>query len=308
MDMLGDTGQALRSYIHQCEGPVELGASYLLVFGALQVLYVQQDAAFWLCQALGAPRDVAQFRQPGKWISAAGNERLAEVRKLRNSSIGHPVNRDNAPEADRGSYFIVQMSLGPTGFQLMTRNDAGRGRRVNVPVLGLVESQVKVLNGVMRKALVDIGRAERSHKRGFSGEKFAATWDALNYPVEKMHEAVQDRELRSLGTYGVNAIRAAMGKCRDELQSRDEPFGEGLKLLYSQLDGALGRLTRLFDGGDEDEELAGMLVVFAADRIDELASRARELDDEYTVDQTKRDSAARARVARKRAIGEVPRR
>ena len=33
MDMLGDTGQALRSYIHQCERPVELGLSYVLVFG-----------------------------------------------------------------------------------------------------------------------------------------------------------------------------------------------------------------------------------------------------------------------------------
>ena len=104
MDMLGDTGQALRSYIHQCEGPVDIGSSYLLVSGALQVLYVQQDAAFWLCEALGAPRAVAQFSRPETWIRAAGNEYLAEVRDLRNSSVGHPVNRSQAPPAEQGSY------------------------------------------------------------------------------------------------------------------------------------------------------------------------------------------------------------
>jgi hypothetical protein len=37
---------------------------------------------------------------------------------LRNSSIGHPVWRNKGPESERGSYFIIQMSLSTSGFQL----------------------------------------------------------------------------------------------------------------------------------------------------------------------------------------------
>lgn len=99
--------------------------------------------------------------------------------------------------------------------------------------------------------------------------------------------------------YGVDVIRRAMSDFREELKHRDEPFGDGLVHLYGQLEGALTRLTGFFEGSDEDGELARMLVVFVADRIEELASRARELDEDYAV-HPKPDSAPGA--ARKRTM------
>jgi len=307
MDMLADTGQALRSYIRQCEGPVDLGSSYLLVFGALQVLYVQQDAAFWLCQAIGAPRDVAQFSGPERWIRAEGNEHLAELRNLRNSSVGHPVNRSQAPATERGSYFIVQMSLAATGFQLVARNDVGRSRRAHVPVLGLVESQLKVLTRLIRKARAELVTAERSHKKKFVGHALAATWNSVNYAIEKMHESVEDAAFRPVGTYGVDVVRRAMSDFRQELEQRDEPFGDGLVDLYGQLDCALTRLTGFFEGNDEDMELARILAVFVADRREELASWARQLDEEYALHPKPGSAPGTARRRTRRAVRKEPR-
>lgn len=47
MDMIGDTAQALRSYAQLSRSDADLGTAYLVVFGAIQVLYVQQDAVFF---------------------------------------------------------------------------------------------------------------------------------------------------------------------------------------------------------------------------------------------------------------------
>jgi hypothetical protein len=88
MDMIDDTSQALRAYAELCNSDVDKGTAYLVVFGALQVLYVQQDAVFWLCKSLGFPQAIASRPSPDKWIHAHGNEQLSEVRNLRHSSVG----------------------------------------------------------------------------------------------------------------------------------------------------------------------------------------------------------------------------
>ena len=47
MDTIGDTAQALGTY-DEFEKTTDKGQAYLLAYGTLQTLYLQQDAVFWL--------------------------------------------------------------------------------------------------------------------------------------------------------------------------------------------------------------------------------------------------------------------
>lgn len=281
MDMIEDTAQALRAYLSAAAGESDHSTAYLLVFGALQVLYVQQDAAFWLCEALGVPRSVARLAGPEKWIHGPGNARLSEVRSLRNSSVGHPVWRNRGPEAERGSYFISQMSLTASGFQLSALNAAGDRTQTGVNIPALVSAQVQELEAVMTRALDEIRASEQAHRDRFSGQPLEQTFVGLSHPLEKMHQAVREGTARPLGMYGVDATRKAMSIFAERLAERGEPFGEDLELIYGQLDGALSRLADFYNRRDDDRELAGILATFVGDRIDELRNWARSMDEHY---------------------------
>ena len=76
MDMIGDTSQAVRAYAQLCTADVDKGTAYLVVFGALQVLYVQQDAVFWLCKSLGFPRAIREQTDTGQ-VDTQGRQRAA---------------------------------------------------------------------------------------------------------------------------------------------------------------------------------------------------------------------------------------
>jgi hypothetical protein len=281
MDMLGDTCQALDAYLSLCTHGANKATSYLIVFGALQVLYVQQDAAYWLCRSLGYARDVAAFGGPDKWIHSPGYERLSEVRNLRNSSIGHPVNREKGLAKDRGSYFIVQMSLGARGFQMMARGETGSTRWISVPVLELVIAQTTSLASVFRSTLREVDDADRAHRETFRGECLEAMFLALSHPLEKMHQAVSEHSFRPVGIYGVESVQRTMAEFRRALEQRNEPFGDDLEYRFGRLNGALSRLTDFYQGRADDVELADILATFVTDRIDELRTWAREVDDEY---------------------------
>lgn len=54
LDVIGDTELALEAYVKWERRP-EDGEKYLLVYGALQVMEVQQDAVKYICETLEVP-------------------------------------------------------------------------------------------------------------------------------------------------------------------------------------------------------------------------------------------------------------
>jgi hypothetical protein len=281
MDMITDTSQALRSYGQLCATDVDLGIKYLGVFGALQVLYVQQDAVFWLCKNLGFPTAVAAFSGPDKWIRAKGNEALCEVRNLRHSSVGHPVNRQKGAPDEIGSYFIVQGTLSLNGFQMVFADDAGQREFIDVPVFALVQTQIVQLEATLQTALDEIAMSEQQHRDTFKAQRLETIFTAIEYPIAKMHEAVCEVSFRPVGTHHVERVQNAMATFRAKLDERGEPFRADLQLIYDQLNVALPRLTDFYAARADDSPLADVLATFVRDRVDELREWARSMDESY---------------------------
>ena len=100
MDVVGDTCQALRSYSTRVPLPDhDKGAAYLLAYGVLHTLYLQQDAVYWWCKCLGV-KPVADFGDPGAW-SFVSNARVGASVGVSRSRLADWARRSKAP--DRGS-------------------------------------------------------------------------------------------------------------------------------------------------------------------------------------------------------------
>jgi hypothetical protein len=126
MDAIEDTQQAVEAFVANGDGKEKrpTGERYLRTYGVLQALAVQQDATKDLCDALSAT---------DLWDPSP----VEHVRDLRIASIGHPTLRRKARNRPQSSHFIVQISLGDRGFELMSFDSAGKmsSRRVSIPTL-----------------------------------------------------------------------------------------------------------------------------------------------------------------------------
>lgn len=198
--------------------------------------------------------------------------------------------RNRGPESERGSYFISQMSLSGSGFQLSASNAVGDRTYTTVNIPDLVRTQVQELEAVLKRALGEISEAERAHRDRFKGRPLELTFGGLSHPMEKVHQAVREATFRPVGMYGVEAVQKSMNVFRERLAERGEPFREDLELIYGQLNGAPSRLVDFYNR-DDDRELAGILVTFVGDRINELRDWARSLDEGYAPSPANADLA-----------------
>ena len=107
MDVMEDTETAIASY--RSSAPLQdIGSLYLLAYGLLQVLFVQQDAVKHATEAAG----LDDYEFP---------EDVLAIRDVRNRAIGHPTKREKRVTGGGKkleSFGIMQMSLSHEGFIL----------------------------------------------------------------------------------------------------------------------------------------------------------------------------------------------
>jgi len=154
LDTIGDTELAIDAY-NASENLDSHGAAYLIVYGVLQALFIQQDAVENLCQALV--------------ISYVRDQHIKEIREIRNDSAGHPTKRDDLKDRKNKkgvSYnFITRSSLTKSGFDLMTTypdNEIPLFRHISIP--SLIASQRKILRSVLSEVLKKLKSEEAEHR------------------------------------------------------------------------------------------------------------------------------------------------
>jgi hypothetical protein len=147
LDTIGDTELAIAAY-ETWENPDSQGTAYLVVYGALQALFIQQDAVENLCQAL----NIAYARDP----------LLDDIRELRNDSAGHPTKRGRGK--GRAYNFLSRSSLTIGGFDLMTTYPGDRPPLFrHVSILSLIVKQKEILQNVLTEVLDKLKEEEDGH-------------------------------------------------------------------------------------------------------------------------------------------------
>lgn len=120
----------------------------LAIYGLLQALVVQQDALCHLAEALQA-RPVRLNR----------HKRLAEIRNIRNWTVGHPTKVDR--HLVQSHHAIRRSNLGRGGFALFSAFDDGRTQYTYVPLPQLARLQRRVVTALLRDMLAELHQRDQ---------------------------------------------------------------------------------------------------------------------------------------------------
>lgn len=272
LDTLGDTEYAVAAY-GKATSTTDPGETYLLIYGILQVLFVQQDAAKDLAKALGVTFDEDHV--------------LRGIRTTRNLSIGHPT--DHSIKKQRSFNFIDRGTMSNAGFNLRTRFADGtppREQWVDVPAM--VERQREALCRLLSEVVAELAKREREHRMEFRSTRLQeAMPGVLDYYFEKMYQAVRDKT-PEFGAGHVHLVLEAVNELERLVKERDPARGwDSFVYEFDQIRYPLAELLDYFspDGSERLKAAdADIFISFAQARMHTLRTMAQEVDDEYTRD------------------------
>lgn len=273
LDLVGDTELALDSYLKQ-PSIEDTGLCYLQVYGALQLLQTQQDAAAHICDALS--------------IKARNSPKLPRIREIRSDSVAHPaVRRKNKGTK---SNFIVRSSLTQYGFTLMTVYSDGTPysqRHVSIPTLAA--QQRNDLRAVLEEIIAKMDEAEMKHRSEHQDDKLQGAFpDVLPYYFSKIFEAIHNSTYFPLGAMHADLVAECLTRFKQLLEKRGEwGIYESINYEFELLDYPLVELKSFFTSQSSSKLNAKDAYIFCAfirEKLKTAQQIAREIDEEYDSD------------------------
>jgi len=154
LDAIGDAEEGISSYM-EMDDPPDSGSRYIVLYGILQILFVEQDAVSAISKIFS--------------LNERQSEEIKEIREIRNYNIGHPVpNLENKPAC-----FISRSEMRLKRFKLMLcwPNKKTEFRAVNVP--NLIRRQQHALSTTLRAVIEKLREEEISHRQKFGKYKLS---------------------------------------------------------------------------------------------------------------------------------------
>lgn len=274
MDTIEDTEEALENFLKSDTNSSDEGRNYLRIYGALQALFVQQDAVKNLHDALKIPY--------------TEDKALDKIRNIRNDAAGHPTKRGNK----RAFNFINRSMLSSQGFQLITyyRTSSGNSKLdskhedINVP--DLIATQKSVFVDVLNNISKTLQKEEIEHRKRFAGRKLTDAFQHTSYLFQKVLEATISPDSPHVEPVGVHIdhILKSIEAFKTGLKERDEP-DDNFAYVYENLDYALQNIKAYFhasQGTHIHREDTYILADFAQRQVEMLEEIAQEIDERYS--------------------------
>ncbi|MFX0201940.1 MAG: hypothetical protein ACFFCW_38000 [Candidatus Hodarchaeota archaeon] len=279
LDVIGDSTLAIESYSTRSIES-EPGQMYLLVYGLMQALVLQQDAVRDMCEALGFKEDIRSYPL------------LFEIRRIRHDTAGHPTKTLATKNRFEAYHHISRITLRQDGFQLLSsyRNGSFETRDISIPKL--LNDQKKYVTRILRKIVRLLKTEITAHKKKFQKEKLVECFPHVwSYHASKLAEGTYKQgkwnamwafeSLRSLENM-LEVFREALARRGIDLDTYDS-----VKWLYDELEYSLSELRNFFEAVKEKKEsslnhrAAYIFTYYIRARIGELRKIAEEIDENY---------------------------
>ena len=268
LDTTQDTELGLDALLTKDFDDFDVGIKYLIVYGALQALFMQQEAVENLCKSLK--------------IQDTADPELNKILEIYNDSVGHPTKRG---EGNGEAFnFISRATLNFQGFQLMTTYaDETKTNFKDVNIPDLIKTQKNIFVGVLDNIIETLRREEMEHRKKFADQNLVSTFQNTTYPFEKIFDVIINPASghAQLADSYVDRILESIESFRNQLKKRGEPDES---YIYDYLDYSLQRLKVFFHNrnvGHINEKDAYILANFAQRQIQDLKAIAQQLDEEY---------------------------
>lgn len=268
LDLIGDTQYAIDAY-PQFKRVQDEGASYLIVYGILQTLMLQQEAV----KHIGSVLDI-KVKFP---------KELESIRVIRSNAAGHPMNhKENGASS---SCFIPRYSISPTDFELMTvysENKDINYRTVSIP--SLIEKQNKYLSGMLGQVITELEKHEIDHRNMHKDNKLVDIFpQSIDYHLRKIREATNNGDMFPIGATNVKIADDCVESFKKELLDRGEwGVSDPIDYHYELIKYPLNRLMAYFTENDNmNKKDAYIFASFVVDQFEILIDFAIEIDKKY---------------------------
>jgi hypothetical protein len=239
MDALLDASQAAASF-HLAIG-ANPGANLLACYGFLQAIYVQQDAVLNLCKALQL-----------KW-HPNDEERLSDIRNLRNRLCGHPASSDKeASRARPSSAIIPSRDITDTSFRGAIYYDDGF-QIVPISPRDLLQENEILLAKQLLKVEEEMDRLERLFRREQAGRLLSRHFgNGFEYLVQGLRYDVSDPARKPQAESHAQMIKEIMLELRNDIGTRG--------------------LDKVFNNAEFDRVLVGLELLEQKFSLDDLTA------------------------------------
>ncbi len=270
LDTLGDTELAIRAY-KQSHKPPTVADLYLLVYGVLQALFIQQDAVENLCQALV--------------IDYVPDKLLKDIRDIRNDSTGHPSKRGSGK--GHAYNFIGRSSLTKEGFDLMTTcPDNRRPLFRHISIESIIKNQRDVIQKVLTEVLRKLKAEEANHRAKYLDQKLEDIFPStLGHYFAKIGDAIDGSKPREFGAMHIHLVTEVIKAFKERLKEREilQAY-DSVVYLINLIEYPIQELTMYFTDATHNylnARSAHIFVFFIDKHIEELKSIAKEIDEDY---------------------------
>lgn len=202
LDVLEDSSGAVNYYI-ESTFPENVNGKYLFIYGLIQALFLQMDAANSIQKALTGSIIDFEKDYPDAY----------RVREMRNDVVGHPTNRKN-----KQSIYLVQVSLNKHGFYYVKDSSVSgtiKGESISVSVDKAIEEVNSCIKSVLEQTISALDEEFIEYINLHRGRKMREIFNELDYAREKV--LLEDS---SLSDWGYNAAKEMAKKCENEVIRR----------------------------------------------------------------------------------------
>lgn len=271
LDVIGDTELAIETYLSSPEASNH-GGQYLLIYGILQILFVQQDALQHIADALRFPY------KP--------RPELFDIRDIRHKTVGHPTKKDRPKTAPKSWHHISRPSMNGTYFQFLSTYEDGRVEFATVNVRELIIKQRHVVRNVLSEVVKSLQEDEMAHREKFRDERLADIFSTTGYFLAQLLMASHQDSTVELceAKSSLKCIREHIAQFKKSLEERGVlPAYDSVSYVLRELDYPLQQLEAYFiNSATWDAQAAYIFGFFVRAKVNELETMAREIDEEYS--------------------------
>lgn len=217
LDVLDDTELACFTALEKFKSDCTEGEQYLLIYGSLQVLFVQQDAARHLREVFGLDSNLP--------------ERLMVLREVRNSAVGHPAKRGNGITAK--SNFIIRSSMKHGCFTLMAEGLGDEPYSQDIDLREGIKTQTEELESWLSEIHAKLCDMERSHRVRHRESRLGSIFpSSLDYFARRLLTTAVRTQVRGTELAEISVIREALAKLIRAIAERGFLQWEGSEIQH----------------------------------------------------------------------------
>jgi len=282
MDHISDTEEAIESYLANTDESV--GTRYLVLYGVLQAMYMQQDALEGLVRLLTAEGKYKIEQEP----------EAARIRQVRHDAVGHPTKqggtgiKSNGQRNEQVSHAIVRHSMETARFEVMRSSNLSAPRIIKIDMLQLIDTNRELARRVLLRVKTRLEELEMAHREEFKSEKLRDIFhSSMGYLFQKIFGAIDSPNAGNavLGPICLKEVFDHFNEFKNALQRRGSlPEGNNLDMYLDEAEYALTELLGYFSNNGllaHQPRAAEVFTFYAKHKMEELKTIAGQIDDEY---------------------------